>query len=67
MMIKETAVIDGQGRLMIPNRIRESCGLNGTVVVINMDTYVEVWRKDHVEKKYADLVRAFKETNDRMF
>jgi len=67
MMIKETAVIDGQGRFMIPSRIREACRLNGTVAVIDMDVYVEVWCREHVEKKYSDMVRAFKETNDRMF
>ena len=67
MMIKETAVVDGQGRFMIPNRIRESCKLAGTVAVIDMDVYVEVWCKDHMEKKYSDMVRAFKDTNDRMF
>ena len=67
MMIKETAVVDGQGRFMIPNRIRDTCRLNGTVAVINMDSYGEVWCKDHMEKKYADMIRAFKQINDRMF
>jgi division/cell wall cluster transcriptional repressor MraZ len=67
MMSKETAVVDGQGRFMIPGRIRQTCRLDGTVAVINMDLYVEVWCKEHVDKKYADMVRAFKETNDRMF
>jgi division/cell wall cluster transcriptional repressor MraZ len=67
MMIKETAIVDGQGRFMIPNRIRETCHLDGTVAVVDMDIYVEVWCKAHMAKKYADMVRAFKETNDRMF
>ncbi len=67
MMIKEKAVVDGQGRIMIPNRIRETCSLEGTVAVVDMDIYVEVWCKAHMAKKYADMVRAFKETNDRMF
>jgi division/cell wall cluster transcriptional repressor MraZ len=67
MMIKETAVVDGQGRFMIPGRIRETCRLEGDVAVVDMDIYIEVWRKSHVEKKYQDMVRAFKETNDRLF
>jgi len=67
MMIKEKAVVDGQGRIMIPNRIRETCSLEGTVAVVDMDVYVEVWCKAHMAKKYADMVRAFKDTNDRMF
>ena len=67
MMIKETAVVDGQGRFMIPGRIRETCRLDGTVVVVDMDIYIEVWRKSHMERKYEDMIRAFKETNDRLF
>lgn len=67
MMIKESALVDGQGRFMIPNRIRDACRLNGTVAVIDMGAYVEVWCKEHVERKYADMIRAFKEINDRMF
>jgi DNA-binding transcriptional regulator/RsmH inhibitor MraZ len=67
MMIKETALVDGQGRFMIPSRVRETCRLDGIVAVVDMDVYIEVWRKSHMEKKYADMVRAFKETNDRLF
>ena len=67
MMIKETAVVDGQGRFMIPSRIRETCSLDGVVAVVDMDIYIEVWRKSHMEKKYQDMVRAFKKTNDRLF
>ncbi len=67
MMIKETAVVDGQGRFMIPGRIRETCRLDGTVAVVDMDIYIEVWHKSHMERKYEDMIRAFKETNDRLF
>ena len=67
MMAKEEAKVDGGGRILIPARIRETCRLNDLVAVINMETYVEVWCKEHVEKRYADMVRAFKSTNDRMF
>ena len=67
MLFKEKVTVDGQGRVMLPQRIRDLCKLNGDVAVINMDVYVEVWCKDHVETKYADMVRAFKDSNDRMF
>lgn len=67
MLIRDKAIVDGQGRFMIPNQIRENCKLNGTVAVVNMDIYVEVWAEDQLEKKYTDMVRAFKATNDRMF
>jgi division/cell wall cluster transcriptional repressor MraZ len=67
MMLMETAKVDGQGRILVPQRIREMCRLDKTVAVINMGLYFEVWCKDHIAKRYADMVRAFKETNDRMF
>ena len=67
MMSKEVATVDGQGRIAIPERIRNACGLDGLVAVINMDLYLEVWAKEHMDRKYQDMVRAFKETNDRMF
>ena len=66
-LIKETATVDGQGRFLIPQRMRDTCKLVGEVAVINMDDYVEIWAKDHVAKRFEDMVKAFKETNDRMF
>ena len=67
MMLKEVATVDGQGRIALPQRIREACSLDGLVAVVNMEVYIEVWSKDHMERKYQDMIRAFKETNDRMF
>ncbi|MFQ5510769.1 MAG: hypothetical protein ACE5EO_02870 [Candidatus Krumholzibacteriia bacterium] len=67
MLAKETATVDGGGRILVPHRIKKACGLDGTVAVINMAIYIEVWASDHMEKKYPDLVKAFKKTNDRTF
>ncbi|UCG51231.1 MAG: hypothetical protein JSW58_13695 [Candidatus Latescibacterota bacterium] len=67
MMLQETATVDGQGRILIPQRIRETCKFGETVAIVNMDVYIEVWAKEHMDQKYADMVRAFKELNDRMF
>ncbi|MEE9270072.1 MAG: hypothetical protein V3V49_07405 [Candidatus Krumholzibacteria bacterium] len=67
MLAKETATVDGQGRILIPQRIKKACGLDETVAVINMAIYIEVWSGDHMEKKYPELVKAFKKTNDRIF
>ena len=67
LMIKECSVVDGNGRIMIPQRIRATCALDDEVVFIDMDLYVEVWCKRSVEEKYANLVRAFKQTNDGLF
>lgn len=66
-MAKEQATVDGQGRILIPQRIQAACNLDASVAVINMDSYVEVWAQAHMEKKYPDLVKAFKNMNDRTF
>jgi MraZ protein len=67
MMLKETVTVDGQGRVLIPQGIRDACELGQTVAVVNMDIYVEVWSKEQMDQKYDKMVRAFKELNDRMF
>ena len=67
MMLKETVTVDGQGRILIPQGIREACELGQTVAVVNMDIYIEVWSKEQMDQKYDKMVRAFKELNDRMF
>ncbi len=66
-LFRETATLDGQGRVLIPQRIREMCGIAGLVAVVDMDDYIEIWARENIEQKYADMVRAFKEMNDRMF
>jgi MraZ protein len=60
-------VADGQGRIVIPQSIREHCEFDREVVVVNMSTYVEVWNKGAVEQKQNDMLRAFNEINDQLF
>ncbi len=61
------AAADGQGRVVVPQSIRESCGFDSEVFVVNMSTYVEVWNKDAVEQKRNDMMRAYNEINDQLF
>lgn len=67
MMLLGKSTVDGQGRVLIPQRMRDNCKLNGTVAVVDMESYTEVWCTEHMEKKYADMVRAFKEANDQVY
>ena len=67
MLMAETVTVDGQGRIVLPQRVRDACKLEGQVAVINMHLHLEVWCKAHVDQRYNDMIRAFKETNDRMF
>lgn len=38
--------LDKQGRMLIPEYLREAAGLGADVVVAGMDSYIEVWDKD---------------------
>jgi MraZ protein len=62
-----TATVDAQGRISIPQQIRESCRIADTVAVVDMDKHIEIWAKEHIDQKYEEMVRAFKKLNDKMF
>lgn len=66
-MMHETATADSQGRFVISQRVREICGLGAEVAVVNMVTYIEVWRKEAIDQKLNDMLRAFNDTNDLLF
>jgi MraZ protein len=40
------AVLDKQGRVLIPPRLREYAGLNGEAIVAGLNNYVEVWNPE---------------------
>jgi len=58
---------DSQGRVVVPQPMRESCGFGSEVIVVNMGTYIEVWNKEAVEQKHGDMLRAFNDINDQLF
>lgn len=64
---RETVVADGQGRISMPRGLRERCQLDNTVVVINMSACVEVWNPTHIERRYAEMAKAFKHINNSLF
>ena len=64
---RETVVADAQGRLIPPKSVRERCQLEATVVVINMASCVEVWSPTHIERRYAEMAKAFKNINNTFF
>jgi division/cell wall cluster transcriptional repressor MraZ len=65
-LMKEEMKVDGTGRVLLPQRIRDACNLHEQVAVIDMESYIEVWCRMYVEQRYAEWVEAFKNTNDRM-
>ncbi len=42
--------LDKQGRILIPEYLREAAGLTSEVVVAGMDTYIEIWDKSRWEE-----------------
>lgn len=58
---------DGQGRFVIPPRLRDACAFDSEVAVINMASFVEVWNKEAVQQKYNDMLKAFNEINNQLF
>lgn len=53
---------DGQGRILIPPRLREYASLDGEVVVVGLNTHIELWSPDawnrereHVEGDEVDI------------
>lgn len=42
--------VSSQGRVMIAQKLREDASLTKEIVVVGMDTRIEVWDKDNFEK-----------------
>jgi MraZ protein len=66
-LMHETVTADAQGRIVIPQRLRDFCRFDSDIAIINMETYVEVWDKNSVEQKYSDMLKAFNDINDQLF
>ena len=41
----EPVEIDRQGRIMIPDHLRQYAGVNGNAFIIGLGTYIEIWDK----------------------
>ena len=64
---RETVLADSQGRIILPRTLRDRCQLDASVVVINMNACVEVWNPKHIERRYAEMAKAFKNVNNSFF
>jgi MraZ protein len=50
--------LDRQGRILIPARLREHAGLNGTVVVLGTRECLEIWEPRALEREIEEAERA---------
>lgn len=45
---------DGQGRVLVPQLLRESSEMNGEVVVSGRLDHLEVWNRDRLQKRFEE-------------
>lgn len=60
---------DAQGRILIPQKLREFAGLEKDVLVIGCSTYAEIWSKERYEASMdgADITAKLEEAvNERL-
>ena len=46
-------VIDGQGRIALPTALREHAGIEDEVIIVGVNTYLELWNKEQWESEKA--------------
>lgn len=46
---------DSQGRFIIPSTLRQYAGLDGQVVIVGCDTYVELWNPEEWDKAQSEI------------
>ena len=51
-----TAEMDAQGRILIPQVLREAAGMKGDVFVVGSTRYLEVWNRERIQ---AELTQEF--------
>ena len=58
---------DGQGRIVIPEKLRAICALDDEVLFVNMKKHIEVWNRKHIDTKDIAMSKAFRERSDELF
>jgi MraZ protein len=56
----EPVEIDKQGRVMLPDHLREYAGISGNVFIIGLGTYIEIWDR----QQWVDLDNRIEENVD---
>jgi MraZ protein len=51
----EDCTIDKQGRILVPNMLRESTGLNSECVIVGHMNKIEIWPKAKWDKEFEDI------------
>lgn len=59
----QAATMDRQGRVVVPQLLREAAGIDGDVVVIGFLNHLQVWNRD----RFAELLQAEPYTQEDAF
>lgn len=62
----ESVQLDKQGRIMIPQKMRDSIGIDKEVLVIGKRTRFEIWTKEAYDVEFSDDKEAIKAYEDRV-
>lgn len=57
---------DRQGRIILATRLREQAGITTNVVVVGLNTRVEIWAEDRWQAYRAEAQEAFEATADKL-
>lgn len=55
--------LDKQGRVNIPSYLREYAALDGQVLVVGMETFVEIWQPERWRDTLDDVASALKDAD----
>ena len=58
---------DGQGRILVPQYLKEFAGLKSEVVVVGVSSRMEIWSKERWNGFYNDTKGSFEEIAEKMF
>ena len=60
-------VLDRQGRILIPNLLKEYAGINQEIVIIGVSNRIEIWGKEEWKQFYESAVGTYEEVAERIF
>ena len=49
------AEFDGQGRVALPAPLREHAGITNAVIIVGVNTYLEIWSKEQWEEEFSQM------------
>ncbi|MEX1376970.1 MAG: division/cell wall cluster transcriptional repressor MraZ [Eubacteriales bacterium] len=62
----ESVQLDKQGRIMIPQKMRDSVGIDKEVLVIGKRTRFEIWTQEAYDAEFSDDKEAIRAYEDRL-